>query len=116
MRHSSQGAFDVNVTTLDAISDDLRILLLSNYGERPIHYDFGANLRRVLFEQGPDMKQQIRDSIVSAVDKWMPSLVLNTIDVEDNTTNPSLRSNEVRVKIEFSVGQLQGFLEQNIRG
>ena len=116
MKHSPQGVFQTNTTTLQAISDDLRILLLSNYGERPIHYDFGANLKRIIFEQGPDTKQQIRDAIVSAVDKWMPALILNTIDVEDNSTNASLKLNEIKVKINFSIGQLEGFLEQNIRG
>ena len=116
MRYSSQGAFLANESTLRAVSDDLRILLLTNYGERPIHYDFGANLRKVLFEQGPDMKQQIEDCITSAVDKWMPFLIITNISVKDSNDDSTLRLNEVKVNIDFTVGQLEGSLSQNIRG
>ena len=56
LRKSSQGAFEGNVETIDAIRDNLRILLLTNHGERPINYDFGCNLRKVLFnEPGVDI-------------------------------------------------------------
>ena len=51
MKKSSSGAFQTNITTFDAVRDDLKILLLTNHGERPIHYDFGANLRSAIFEQ-----------------------------------------------------------------
>lgn len=116
MRRGIQGAFSANTETLRAVSDDLRILLLTNYGERPIHYDFGANLRRILFEQGDDIKQQINDSIVAAVDKWMPFLVIDEITIQDNKDDSTLRLNEVRVNIDFRVGNLEGSLSQQIRG
>lgn len=116
MRYSSEGAFLTNDVTLKAVSDDLKILLLTNYGERVIHYDFGANLRRILFEQGPDMKQQIKDAIASAVNKWMPFLIINNIIVEDNIDNPSLRLNEINVSVNFSVGQLTSSLSVVVRG
>lgn len=116
MRRGIQGAFAANTETLRAVSDDLRILLLTNYGERPIHYDFGANLRRILFEQGEDVKQQINDSIVAAVDKWMPFLVIDQITIKDNKDDSTLRLNEVRVNIDFRVGNLEGSLSQQIRG
>ena len=115
MRKSSKGAFDMNQSTIRAVADDLRILIISNYGERPIHYDFGANLRKILFEQSPNIKQQIIDSITSAVDKWMSFVTLQNIEVDDNATNGTLRLNEIKVKITFLVGQLEGVLEQVVR-
>lgn len=90
-------------------------MILSNYGERPIHYDFGANLRRLIFEQGPDLPQKIKDAITRAVNKWMPFVNIKGIDVADNSTNPTLQNNEVRITIRFEVGQLEGVLDQNIR-
>jgi len=117
MRRSPQGSFATNESTLDAIADDLKILLLTNYGERPIHYDFGANLREVIFElQGDDLSQSIEDHIVVAIEKWMPFVNVINIDVQDKTTTPTLRSNEIHVKIEFSVGNLDSTktLEQKI--
>lgn len=116
LRRSSKGAFDTNQSTIDAVADDLRILILTNYGERPIHYDFGANLRRILFEQeGGDIRQQVKDSIISATEKWMPFVSIIDILVDDSTTNSTLKSNEINVKINFGVGQLQGTLQQSIK-
>ena len=103
LRKGSAGAFETNSTTLEAIIDDLRILLLTNHGERVIHMDFGANLRSIVFNQGPDMKQEISDAIVAAVDKWMPFLTINEIVVNSSDDDPSLDPNEVNIDIDFSV-------------
>jgi len=114
----SQGAFDTNVDTLSAVTDDLRILILTNHGERPIHYDFGANLRKVIFEfRGSALRQAIKDSIEVAVEKWMPFVNLLDITVEESTVNPTLRDNEVLVKIKFSIGNIDvnTILVQRIR-
>lgn len=118
MRRSSKGAFATNETTLEAVADDLRILILSNHGERPIHGDFGANLRQVIFEgQSSDVRQKIKDQIIAAVAKWMPFVNLLQIDVSDSTTDTTLRLNEVHVKITFSVGNIDAakVLTQRIR-
>jgi len=113
-RRSFKGAFDTNQSTVDAIADDLRILLLSNFGERPVHHDFGANLRSIIFEQGPDVPQQVRDAISSAVEKWMPFVSILDIEVTDDTVNTTLRPNEIHVKINFSVSGIEGALSQKI--
>lgn len=119
LKKSAQGAFATNEDTLDAIADDLRILLLSNYGERPILYDFGANLRSVIFEsQGESLRQRTSDLIQAAVEKWMPYVRLVRIDVEDFTINSTLLDNEIHVELEFSVGDIDitKVLSQRIRG
>lgn len=115
LQKSNAGGFATNRTTIEAITDDLRILILSNYGERPIHYDFGANLRKIVFEQGRDLPQKINNAIRAAVNKWMPFVNILSIDVLDSSTNSTLQDNEVRIRITFAAGQLQGVLEQNIR-
>jgi phage baseplate assembly protein W len=119
MRTSPKGAFDTNEDTLSAVADDLKILILTNHGERPIHYDFGANLRALLFEQQTsDFKQRVGDQIRSAVEKWMPFVNILRLDVQDSTTSTSLKTNEVHVEIEFSVGNIDArkVLKQRIRG
>lgn len=114
LRKSAHGAFQTNTSTIDAVKDDLRLLILTNYGERPIHYDFGANLRSIIFEQGPDVEQKITDAIQAAVEKWMPFVILNSIKVSDSSTNSVLQSNEIRVTINFSVNNIEGVLEQRV--
>jgi phage baseplate assembly protein W len=115
LKKSSKGAFDTNTATIDAVADDLRILIITNHGERPIHYDFGANLRSVIFEQGTDVRQRVKDSIYAAVEKWMPFVNLVDVEVDDNATDQTLMLNEVKVKIEFTVNQLKGVLTQRIK-
>lgn len=39
MTRSSMGAFEVNRTTVDAVRDSLKILILTNHGERVVNYD-----------------------------------------------------------------------------
>ena len=107
LRRSSAGAFAANEDTLDAVRDDLKVLLLTNYGERPIHYDFGANLRSAIFEfQGAELRQVVEDLIRAAVEKWMPFVNLLSVVIEDETTTPGLVSNSIQVNLEFTVGNL----------
>jgi len=115
IRRGSAGGFDVNDTTIDAVKDDLKILLLSNHGERPIHGDFGANLRTVVFDQGSGVLAKAEDLVLAAIEKWMPFVRVLQIDVFDESTDITLRSNEMRIKLRFEVGQVEGALDQRIR-
>lgn len=104
LRTGLAGAFETNKTTIDAVKDDLRILLLTNHGERLIYSDFGANLRGLLFENmSQDFEVKIQDSIVVATEKWMPFITIKDIQVKTGQTDLSLGSNETKIKIFFSV-------------
>ena len=106
----SAGAFETNKTTIDAVKDNLKILILSNYGERCIHFDFGANLRELLFEQGADLEQKIRDRIAAAILKWMPFVTITKFSAQPINDN-----HEIKISMEFAVGQLTGKLDLPIR-
>lgn len=110
LRRSPRGAFATNDSTLEAVADDLKCLILTNHGERVIHYDFGANLRALIFEQGIDVKQQIADAITSAVEKWMPFVAIRDMQIILSDEDLSVPNNQVKVKISFFVGKtgLQG--------
>ena len=115
LRKGSQGAFATNDTTLQAVADDLRMLILTNHNERVVHSDFGANLRPIIFEMSSNVDQQIADAISSAVEKWMPFVNLIDIAVRDERTDANIRPNEIRVTITFSVNQIQGSLELQVK-
>ncbi len=105
MQYASKGAFATNDTTVDAITDDLKILIKTNWGERVIQYDFGANLRSLLFEPMVDTKEQISDAITAAVAKWMPFVVINSLEVYLNEDDATVDYNSALIKIIFDVGQ-----------
>jgi len=115
LRKGSQGAFETNAETIQAVADDLRILILTNHNERVIHSDFGANLRGIIFEQSDNIGQQITDAITSAVDKWMPFVNIIDIIVRDERTDPTVKSNEIKVELRFSVNQIEGVLQIPIK-
>jgi len=70
--------FAVNYDLADQIADNLRNLILTNWGERVCLYDFGANLRPILTEyvSQSDFDAEAINRIASAVQKWMPYVVL----------------------------------------
>lgn len=114
LKRSSKGAFQTNDTTEDAIKDDLRMLLITNHGERLVHADYGANLIELVFEQG-DIAQRAEDLIIAAVERWMPFVKLEKIDIFNKDTDDSLGPNDLRIKLDFSVGEVEGSLDQRIR-
>lgn len=58
----------------DQIRDNLRNLILTNYGERLGRSTLGANLREILFDMSsfPDFEQEINMRINRAVDQYLP--------------------------------------------
>jgi phage baseplate assembly protein W len=107
LRRGSRGAFEINEDTFDAILDDLKLLILTNHGERPVHFDFGANLRPLIFEfRGSDLRQVINDSVLAAIEKWMPFVNVVSLSVDDETTDTTLHPNQIHLTLEFSVGNI----------
>jgi phage baseplate assembly protein W len=107
LRRGRRGAFEINEDTFDAILDDLKLLILTNHGERPVHFDFGANLRPLIFEfRGADLRQVIKDSVIAAIETWMPFVNVVNLTVSDETTDTTLGPNQIHLKLEFSVGNI----------
>jgi phage baseplate assembly protein W len=76
------GIFAMHKNIQDVIHDNFRNLLLTNYGERLVHFNFGANLRPLVAEfsskENFDNEAMIR--INTAVAKWMPFMSLVGFD------------------------------------
>ena len=90
----------MNDESKKAIKSDLVHLLLTNKGERLYMPDFGANLRRYLFEPNDvTSTNAIKNEISEAVRKFIPNLTITEL-----TTNP-VEDNEhaVTVRIDYVV-------------
>ena len=115
LESSSQGAFATNDTTIDVMRDDLRMLILTNHGERPMKYDFGANLISAIFDQTDEfLEQKIKDLISNAVAIWLPQVTIDNIEVKTSINDNTVPPNKVRIKIFFSVGTESSSLEETI--
>jgi len=71
---SQNGLFLMNTDIKAQVADNLRNLILTNWGERLGNYFLGANLRPLLvdFSSKPDFDQEAMIRINTAISKWMP--------------------------------------------
>ena len=94
--HSQEGFFYKTKTILEQAKANMRNLLLTSLGERVMQPEFGSTLTDVLFNQGPDVENEIDESIREAVSNWLPYIIINEI-------NMFQENNQVDVSIDFSV-------------
>lgn len=96
-----------NTSSLDQISDDLTLLIMTNYGERLGVYNYGANLKELLTESltVSEFNEQAAEKILNAVSLWMPFLTLIDLKTEINE-NSKYATQVFNIKIDFSVPQI----------
>ena len=94
--HSQEGFFYKTKTILEQAKSNMRNLLLTSLGERVMQPEFGSTLMDVVFNQGPDVENDIDEAIREAVSNWLPYVIINEI-------NMFQQGNQVDVSIDFSV-------------
>lgn len=79
---NGDGILAMYTSIQDVVHDNLRNLLLTNHGERLVHYDLGANLRPLVaeFSSKDDFDGEAMIRINTAVAKWMPFVTLVGFD------------------------------------
>ena len=94
--HSQEGFFYKTKTILEQAKSNMRNLLLTSLGERVMQPEFGSTLMDIIFNQGPDVQNDVDESIREAVSNWLPYIIINEI-------NMFQENNQVDVSIDFSV-------------
>jgi len=106
LRLDAENLLAMNYTAEEQIQDNVKNLLLTNWGERVGFYYFGANLQELTSEISTteEFDEQAITRIRDAVSTWMPFIVLNDFisDIDENNRNLGL----VRITITYSVPQL----------
>ena len=97
----SNGAFAVNFTSINQAKSNLQIL--TRKGERLMQPEFGCDIWKIIFEpiiEG-DIESKIENSILDAVNAWLPYLNIDTIlfDYDDN----DIDTNKIQLEIQFSL-------------
>ena len=93
--------FVMHTSPVRQIADNFRNLVMTNNGERLGMYDFGANLKSLLYDYSnePNFEEIVTESIVSVTNKFIPSIVIT--GVNNNLNRIGLT--KVRIKIEYTV-------------
>lgn len=106
---ADNGLFAMHIDVVKNIQDNLRNLLLTNHGERLGLYDFGANLRPLIFELGKaDFDAIAIRRINKAISKYMPFIEPLTFETfDDGMVEQNLAM--VRLRITYNIPRLNVF-------
>ena len=75
----------------DNVRESIRLILLTEPGERLMREEFGCGLRRFLFEPNTvTTRQLIRERISKAIGRWEPRVALEEVSVEADVDNSRL--------------------------
>lgn len=98
----NNGYFDVSYTTKEQIKTNIKALLLTNKGERFMQPEFGADLKRVLFEPiTDDLDTILETKITEAIDMWMP--YVNVESIVYDTSNSLKDMNRIDLELKYSL-------------
>ena len=100
----TDGPYQLTKTLKQAISQNLKMLILTQPGERVMIPEFGVGLYGFLFEQiNEDTFSNITEKIVEQVNFYIPSVNLEQIKFITSDEDTSLSFNEVQVSIKYNI-------------
>lgn len=103
----SIGYFESTDHISDALRSNVQSLLLTNWGERVMHYDFGCNFREFLFQpKTSSLKAAIASRVQSQLAKWMPFLRLEGLFVILSGEDPAVPDPGFMVRLEIVYGNV----------
>ena len=111
-RGNVEGWFASTSTTIDAIKNNIKNLLLTHQGERVMQPNIGLNLRNVLFEQfTEDLKLQVENDILDTFEYWLPFVLVRDLKV-GMTPNPNdATKNRLDITVLFNIKKNPNSLE-----
>jgi phage baseplate assembly protein W len=85
------------------VRENLKTLLLTQIGERYMQPEFGTNLLAILFEPNvTELKEDIQDTLVSAISRWLPYINIEQIEITTNEDDPTL-VHQVIVSLSYAI-------------
>ena len=107
----SEGYFLSTTTTIDAVKNNVKLLLSTDKGERIFQPNLGVGLRRFLFEPiTGETTLAIQNEIVDTFNFWLPFITIKDIQVETTSadgTNP----NQISINVIFNLDKDPNTLE-----
>ena len=104
------GYFKTTKSTIDAIKNNIKLLLQTEQGERVFQPNLGMGLKRFVFEQiTEDTTIEIENNIVDVFETWLPFVDLKDIQINIDSENQT--NNKIGINITFSINKAPGSLE-----
>ena len=116
LRSYRKGFFEMNNTTIDAVKEDIKILLLTKKGERVVNPNIGTNntysIRWTFFPiEKKEMEARIGAEIRSALETWMPFVTMDKIEVFSAADAPhgtNINENDILVRMAYTLQNAGG--------
>lgn len=103
----SVGYFEPTGEIVDALKSDVHSLVITNWGERVMHTDFGCNLRQFLFEPKTiSLKRAIHDRVSSQLSRWLPFITLVGMFVRFSEDDPSVPDPGMQIDLQMTYGNI----------
>ena len=117
LKSFKRGFFEGNQTTVNAVREDLKTLLMTAKGERIMHKNMGTNipiLAGQLFEpiHKTELTEKIKLEITLAIETYLPFLSLQNIKVLTNEDDDNLKINQIRISMAYIIHNQQSMLDQ----
>ena len=107
---NQDGYFKTTKSTIDAIKNNIKLLLQTEQGERVFQPNLGMGLKRFVFEQiTEDTTIDIENNIVDVFETWLPFVDLKDIQINIDSENQT--NNKIGINITFSINKAPGSLE-----
>ena len=106
LRSYQHGFFESNTNMIAAVKEDIKVLLMTSKGERVINSEIGTRIPTLagqLFENIniEEMQMAIESEIIAAIDTFMPFVGVQSVVVQDSTTDNTLTENQIRVSMSY---------------
>jgi len=98
---NTQNVFTINYTTKAQTKSNLTNYMLTNKGERVFNPEFGADLRRLLFDQNSDFTSA-RDLLAEQLGIYFPNITVNNLQFSADT-----QRNLLNIKLDYSINNTE---------
>ena len=102
--------FKMNVSPVKQLADNFRNLVMTNYGERLGRYNYGANLKSLIFDYSNNAKfeELVQNRILEEVSKEMPEIQILSVtpiilDITEKNNLNRLGLTKVKLQIQYSI-------------
>lgn len=108
LSNDNRVGYKMNVTMRQAISQNLKCLMLTAPGERIMDPSFGVGLSKYIFSnEGPELTKNIKVDIRQQVSKYMPFVSVQSVEVQSGDSraefSDSKELNKITVVIQYIV-------------
>ena len=94
---NTHNVFTINYKTKDQVKSNLTNYMLTNKGERPFNPEFGADLRRLLFDQNTDFTIA-KEVLLDNLGLYFPMITVNNLDF-----TADLQRSLLNIKLDYSI-------------